>query len=123
MEIKEILQDKDYFIVMFFQDKREYVLLYDKKQNALFLAQDVKKEEINVLWENHLKDKNFCIPCEFMLRCEKKVVLTTDYPPLEMELSLKEISPLLMEMDKKIKLPYSIKMPLQKVFLGEIDNV
>ncbi len=109
MGIKEIFQDKDYFILIFFKDKKAYALLYDIKQNTLFLAQDVKKEEIYILWENHLKNKDFCIPCEFMLRCEKKVIITPDYPPLEMELSLKEISPLLMEMDKKIKLPYKIK--------------
>ncbi|MDQ7031136.1 MAG: hypothetical protein Q9M37_00245 [Desulfonauticus sp.] len=109
IEVKEILKDSEYYIVVFIKDKKDYIFLYDAKQKVIFLTQDTKEEIIYNLWQKHLQDKDFCIPCEFMLQFDKKVILTSDYLPLEMNISLQEMQSVFSELEAKIELPQEVK--------------
>jgi hypothetical protein len=84
MEVKTCLRDERYTLVEFQAEGTGYVFLYDAGQRSLFLGQETRAVDLMAFWQKHRQDETYCLPCELMLRFEKRWVFAPGYPPVEL---------------------------------------
>ena len=109
MQIDTQFQDIRYFLIEFHRNGLAYILLYDIDCHSLFIGQKETDIDLDTFWKRHQEDKNYCLPCELMLHFDKRLVLSPDYPPLELGLSLKIAKELLKELSRSIDFPRTVK--------------
>jgi len=114
IDLKNSFKDKKCFLVRFKKNNSFFIFLYDAEQDTIFLAQEEKEIDLSIFWDRHLKDKEYCLPCELMLYFDKKFIMVVDYPPLEINFPLKEAQKILMELNKTIEIPEIVKNRLLK---------
>ena len=84
MEVKTCLRDTRYALVRFGAKGKGYVFLYDADQHSLFLGQETQTIDLIALWQRHRWDKAYCLPCDPMLRFEKRWGEVPGYPSVEL---------------------------------------
>ncbi len=111
MEVKTCLRDRHYTLVEFQAEGKGYVFLYDADQRSLFLGQETQAIDLTAFWEEHRRDETYCLPCEIMLRFEKRWVFAPDYPPVELGMDTGTARALIESL--KGRIPFAIKLPLE----------
>ena len=83
-------EDNLYLLIDFSFKGKNYLLLYDKLQDAGFLGKKKENFDLRPFWEKHIKDKKYCLSCEIMLLLMPKITFMANHPPTEIGLSLAE---------------------------------
>jgi hypothetical protein len=108
MEVKTCLWDGRYTLVKFQVEGKGYVFLYDADQHSLFLGQETQAIDLVAFWEKHRRDETYCLPCEIMLRFEKRWVFAPGYPPVELGMDTSTARTLMESLKVRTPFPRSI---------------
>jgi len=68
------LQDGRYKLLVFEWKGDKFLYLKDKEQGSESLCLFEREVPLEELWEKHLEEKNFCLPCQLLPYFDKKVL-------------------------------------------------
>lgn len=74
MRLKEKLSDDRYTLSELEYGETKLIYLEDKLQKTESLGIPTEKIDLREFWEKHVKDKNYCLPCELLLILDPKVI-------------------------------------------------
>ncbi len=85
------LSDERYSLIELKNGGYYYIYLNDHEQKSESLGRTKSFIDLNLVWEKHTKDKNYCLPCELFLYVEEKVFVARGFEPLENGLTLSDL--------------------------------
>ncbi|WP_456455144.1 hypothetical protein [Thermovibrio sp.] len=74
MKVLKELQDSRYKLLLFEWRGDKFLYLEDREQGSESLCLVEGEVPLEELWEKHLKEENFCLPCRLLLYFDKKVL-------------------------------------------------
>ena len=90
MKVLKRWEDQRYVIVEAESNGTTFIYLKDKHQKTESLGIPEGKVNVKELWEKHLSEEEFCLPCELLLRFKHKVV-TAENSVAELGLTLEKL--------------------------------
>jgi hypothetical protein len=72
LKVVERFRDNRYLLVKVLWEGKEFVYLYDRKQDSHGLCLAEGAINLKELWEKHKSDDNYCLPCELFLLFSSK---------------------------------------------------
>ncbi len=74
MKVLKEFRDSRYTLIEAEWEGKRFIYLKDKEQRTESLG--IAKEELplNRMWEEHLQNSEYCLPCELLLQLEQKVL-------------------------------------------------
>ncbi len=74
MKVLKEFKDGRFRLILFNWEGKEFLYLEDKEQGSESLCLVEGEVPLKELWEEYLKDKSFCLPCQLLLYFDKKVL-------------------------------------------------
>ncbi|MEO2067957.1 MAG: hypothetical protein ABGX27_00385 [Desulfurobacteriaceae bacterium] len=73
MKVLQSFEDEYYLLIEVIWKGEIFIFFLDKTQGTETLGIPQKGFKLSEVLEKHKKDKNYCLPCELLLKLEKKV--------------------------------------------------
>ena len=74
MKVLRKFRDSRYTLIEAEWKGKRFIYLKDREQRTESLGATQKELPLNQMWEKHLQNGEYCLPCELLLHLEQKVL-------------------------------------------------
>ena len=74
MKVLKKFKDGRYTLIKAEWEGKRFIYLKDEEQKTESLGTTEEELPLNEMWEKHLQNSEYCLPCELLLRLEQKVL-------------------------------------------------
>ncbi len=74
MKVIKRFTDRRYTLIEAEWEGKRFIYLKDREQKTESLGVVEGELPLSEMWEKHLKDREYCLPCELLLQIDRKVL-------------------------------------------------